>query len=177
MKCPKCKLDNLKEIKINGIKIDRCEHCGGLWFDKDELKITRDHRDKNLSWLDFDLWKDKNKLVLSGKSINCPRDEKPLFKIKYGNTDIMVDICLDCHGVWLDKEELDKIISALKEKINAETIPEYLSDLGGEVKELIIHPNQAEIELRHIVILMKLLEYRFLAQHPRISEITSVLPH
>ena len=177
MECPKCKTENLKEIKINGVKIDRCENCGGLWFDKNELKITRDHRDKNLSWLKFDLWKDENKLMVSGQLINCPKDGKPLFKIKYGSTDIMVDICLDCHGVWLDKNELDKIVSELKQKINSETIPEYLSDLGGEVKELIIHPDQAEIELRHIVILMKLLEYRFLAQHPKISEITSVLPH
>ena len=177
MKCPKCKIEDLEKIKINGVKIDRCENCGGLWFDKDELKITRDHRDKNLSWLDFDLWKDENKLMISGQSINCPKDDKPLFKIKYGSTDIMVDICLNCHGIWLDKNELDKIISELKQKINSETIPEYLNDLSGEVKELIVHPDQAEIELRHIMILMKLLEYRFLAQHPKISEITSVLPH
>ena len=176
MNCPKCDNRNLKEIKINGVKIDRCEHCGGLWFDRDELKIVRDHRDKNLSWLDFDLWKDSDKLTVSSRS-NCPRDGKPLFKIKCGNTDVMVDICLECRGIWLDKNELDKIISALKERINSETIPEYLNDLGGEVKELIIHPDRAEIELRHIIILMKLLEYRFLAQHPKISEITSVLPH
>ena len=176
MKCPKCKVENLKEIKINGIKIDRCEHCGGLWFDKYELKITRDHRDKNLSWLDFDLWKDENKLVVSGRSINCPRDEKPLFKIKCKNTDVMVDVCLECHGVWLDKNELDKIISALKEKINSETIPEYLNDLGKEIAELLTHPDKADIELRHITILMKLLEYRFMSYHPYFAEIISKLP-
>jgi Zn-finger nucleic acid-binding protein len=177
MKCPKCDDKNLGEIKINGVKVNRCKNCGGLWFDRDELKIVRDYRDENLSWLDFDLWKDGDKLTVSGKSINCPLDGKPLFKIRCGNTDVMVDVCLECHGIWLDKDELNKIISALKEKINSETIPEYLNDLGGEVKELIVHPDQAEIELRHIMILMKLLEYRFLAQHPKISEITSILPH
>ena len=176
MNCPKCDNKNLKEIKINGVKVDRCLNCGGLWFDRDELKIVRDHRDKNLSWLDFDLWKDADKLMVSGRS-DCPRDGKPLFKIKCENTNVLVDICLDCQGIWLDKDELDKIISTLKEKINSETVPEYLNDLGSEVKELIAHPGQAEIELRHIMILMKLLEYRFLAQHPKISEITSVLPH
>ncbi len=176
MKCPKCNDINLEEIKINGIRVDRCKNCGGLWFDRDELKIVRDHRDRNLSWLDFDLWKDTDKLMVSGRS-DCPRDGKPLFKIKCKNTNVLVDICLDCQGIWLDKDELDKIISALKEKINSETVPEYLNDLGSEVKELIVHPGQAEIELRHIMILMKLLEYRFLAQHPKISEITSVLPH
>lgn len=176
MKCPKCKLEELKEIEIDGVKIDRCEYCGGLWFDKDELKITRDHRDQNLSWLDFDLWEDGSKLMVSGKSIDCPKDRQPLFKIKYGNTNIMVDICLDCHGIWLDKNELDKIISELKEKINTETIPEYISDLGKEIAELLAHPNKADIELRHIMIVMKMLEYRFLAQHPKIAEIISALP-
>lgn len=175
MKCPKCS-ENLEEIKINSVKVDRCGNCGGLWFDRDELRIVRDHRDKNLSWLDFDLWKDRNKLTTSGKSIDCPRDGKPLFKIKYKKTNVLVDICLDCRGVWLDKDELDKIISALKAKISSETIPEYLNDLSGEVKELVVHPKQVEIELKHIVILMKLLEYRFAAQHPKILEITSVLP-
>jgi len=177
MQCPKCNNKNLEKIKINDIKVDRCSNCGGLWFDKNELKITRDHRDQNLSWLKFDLWEDENKLMISGRSINCPRDKKPLFKIKYGETGVMVDICFDCHGIWLDKEELDKIILELKEKINSETIPEYLNDLSGEVKSLVIHPDQMEIELKHIMILMKLLEYRFLAQYPRISEITSALPH
>lgn len=177
MKCPKCKLEDLKETKINGVKIDRCENCGGLWFEKNELKTVRDHRDGNLSWLDFDLWEDKSKLTVSDKSINCPKDGKHLFKIKYGKTNIMVDICLDCHGIWLDREELDKIISELKEKINSETFPEYLNDLGKEIVELLTHPDKADIELRHILIIMKMLEYRFLSQHPKISEITSVLPH
>jgi len=176
MRCPKCD-ENLEEIKINGVKVDRCGNCGGLWFDRDELRIVRDHRDENLSWLEFDLWKDKNKLAVSGKSIDCPRDGKPLFKIKYGKTNVLVDVCLDCRGVWLDKDELDKIISALKAKISSETIPEYLNDLSGEVRELVVRPNQAEVELKHIMILMKLLEYRFVAQHPKILEIASVLPH
>lgn len=175
MKCPKCN-KNLEGIKINSVKVDRCKNCGGLWFDKDKLKIVRDHRDENLSWLDFDLWKDRNKLTTSGKSIDCPRDGKPLFKIKYNGTGVMVDVCLNCRGIWLDKNELDKIISALKAKISSKTIPEYLNDLSGEVKELVVHPNQAEIELKHIMILMKLLEYRFVAQHPKIVEIISVLP-
>ena len=157
MKCPKCKLEDLKEAMINHIKIDRCDCCGGLWFDKKELRISRDARDKDLSWLDFDLWEDQDKLAVSGKSANCPKDGKPLFKIKYEDTDVMVDICLDCHGVWLDKGELDNIIAQLKERINSETIPEYLNDLGKEIAELLAHPSHADVELRHIAIVMKLL--------------------
>ena len=175
MNCPKCN-SQLKEIKINGAKVNCCDNCGGIWFDKDELRLVRDERDKNLSWLDFDLWNNKDELSVSGKSINCPRDGKPLFKIKCGNTEVLVDICLECHGIWLDKDELNKIISELKEKINKETIPEYIDDLSVEIGKLITHQEKIGVEAKHIAIIMKLIEYRFMSQHPDLAKAISKLP-
>ena len=175
MNCPKCN-NKLTQTKINGAQVNYCDNCGGIWFDKDELKLVRDERDKNLSWLDFDLWNDKDKLSVSGKSINCPRDGKPLFKIKCGNTGVMIDICLECRGVWLDKNELDKIISELKEKVDSETIPEYINDLGMEVEKLITHQGKIWVEAKHIAIIMKLIEYRFMSQHPDLAKMISELP-
>jgi len=175
MRCPKC-TKNLDEVVVNNCKINRCSMCGGIWFDKDELNMIKDERDKNLSWLDFDLWSDESKLKASGTFIDCPRDGSPLFKIKYGPSDVMVDICLQCHGIWLDKDELDKILLDLKQKVNSETLPEYLKDLEEEVKDIVLEPHHTKEDLRNIAIIMKLMEYRLAAQHPKITEITSVLP-
>lgn len=36
MKCPKCGHD-LKEEDLGGVKIDRCTHCEGVFFDAGEL--------------------------------------------------------------------------------------------------------------------------------------------
>ena len=36
MKCPKCGHD-LKERDLDGVKIDRCTHCEGVFFDAGEL--------------------------------------------------------------------------------------------------------------------------------------------
>ena len=36
MKCPKCGFD-LQEIEFKKIKIDKCNECDGIWFDKGEL--------------------------------------------------------------------------------------------------------------------------------------------
>ncbi|MEW6736525.1 MAG: zf-TFIIB domain-containing protein [Acidobacteriota bacterium] len=36
MKCPKCG-DDLKEVEYIGIKIDKCTHCQGVFFDAGEL--------------------------------------------------------------------------------------------------------------------------------------------
>ena len=40
--------------------------------------------------------------------MNCPRDAQPLqVTYKHG---IEVDTCSTCHGIWLDRDELDKIL-------------------------------------------------------------------
>lgn len=41
MKCPKCGA-GLTEIDYNGIKIDRCSSCEGVWLDTGELDAVAD---------------------------------------------------------------------------------------------------------------------------------------
>lgn len=36
MKCPKCGMD-LQEIELQGVKVDQCANCGGIFFDAGEL--------------------------------------------------------------------------------------------------------------------------------------------
>jgi Zn-finger nucleic acid-binding protein len=175
MKCPKCDYE-LSELVLGGSKVHHCGRCGGIWFDKDELSAVKDERDQDLSWLEYDLWSDKDQLQPSGSSVECPRDRQPLFKIKYGPSDVLVDVCMECHGVWLDKDELDKILAELKEKVTTETIPEYLRDLETQVKDLVVDPGHTKEELRNIAIIMKLIEYRLAAEHPTLAKITSSLP-
>lgn len=37
MKCPKCGME-LIEINYNGIKVDECSECEGVWLDSGELE-------------------------------------------------------------------------------------------------------------------------------------------
>jgi hypothetical protein len=37
MRCPKCGM-HLVEIDFKGIKIDKCSHCSGSWFDAGEIE-------------------------------------------------------------------------------------------------------------------------------------------
>lgn len=48
MYCPKCGM-NLIEIEYNGIWVDKCSVCEGIWLDASELDTVA-HMDK--SWLD-----------------------------------------------------------------------------------------------------------------------------
>lgn len=40
--CPKCGL-GLTEISFRGVRIDKCFHCNGLWFDSGEFEQAAGH--------------------------------------------------------------------------------------------------------------------------------------
>lgn len=40
-KCPRCGAD-LKEHDHHGVRIDRCDDCGGIWLDKGELELLEE---------------------------------------------------------------------------------------------------------------------------------------
>jgi hypothetical protein len=40
-KCPKCGCD-LEERNHNGVKIDQCSECSGMWLDKGELELIEE---------------------------------------------------------------------------------------------------------------------------------------
>lgn len=40
MKCPKCGME-LQSIDFNGVTVDRCANCKGMWFDEGEVEKTQ----------------------------------------------------------------------------------------------------------------------------------------
>jgi hypothetical protein len=47
MKCPKCGYD-LITGEWQGIQIDQCTHCHGIWFDAGEAESLLMHEDRNV---------------------------------------------------------------------------------------------------------------------------------
>ena len=47
MKCPKCGADLTTET-LQGVQIDRCPECHGLWLDQGELEVLMKHEDPGL---------------------------------------------------------------------------------------------------------------------------------
>src|SRR3989344_2898999 len=54
MSCPICK-QNFEKAIFYGVEIDYCSQCLGLWFEEEELRWTKDVKDRDLRWLDIDL--------------------------------------------------------------------------------------------------------------------------
>lgn len=47
MKCPKCGMD-LQEIDLQGVKVDQCANCGGIFLDAGELDQLSKQGDQGL---------------------------------------------------------------------------------------------------------------------------------
>jgi Zn-finger nucleic acid-binding protein len=107
--CPKdwVKMDQLT-VKVLGpdVTIDECPKCHGIFLDAGELKKLI--KDKKLSdYLTKEIGtQSKSQLV-------CPRCGG-LMDIEKAD-DIEVDVCISCHGVWLDPRELEDLKAKSKE--------------------------------------------------------------
>ncbi|UCG68019.1 MAG: zf-TFIIB domain-containing protein [Thermoplasmata archaeon] len=108
IECHRCWVDTDRvEVEVLGpnIEIDICPKCKGIWLDYGELKKIL--MDRKLS--DY---LTKNIGTKSKSEMVCPRCGG-LMDIERAE-DIEVDVCLTCHGVWLDSGELEALKSKSK---------------------------------------------------------------
>lgn len=101
LQCPKCK-HGMEEITHEGITIDRCSHCHGLWFDEDEMHQLKDIVDSDV--LDIGDPEVGQKYD-SRADVDCPRCGKRMIKSADDKQiHIWYEVCED-HGIFLDAGE------------------------------------------------------------------------
>ena len=104
MKCPRTGTD-LKEIEIDGVKIDISESCGGVWFDNFELEKF-DNVDKAAGAELVELlakYTDKE-LDLEPRLQSPRHPEVTMMRQFYSPAQrIEIDVCPQSGGVWLDR--------------------------------------------------------------------------
>ncbi len=129
MTCPRCKKE-LEQAIFHNTEIDYCPQCLGIFFEEGELEQAKDNHDRDLRWLDIDLWEDKNRFKIVRGIRSCPYCRLPLYEVYYDDSSVVVDVCNLCHGVWLDRAEFKKIIEYLKKKADYQALNEYLKTLA-----------------------------------------------
>ncbi|HPN85363.1 MAG TPA: zf-TFIIB domain-containing protein [Victivallales bacterium] len=116
--CPKCPGVKLVENKVGDTIVHQCECCSGIWLDKGELNLIAHPVVGDLEYC--------SKENIEEDRISeyfCPacKDVK-MKKVNFVTySDISMDYCEKCEGLWLDRGELDAIIAEV-EKL--EHIPE-----------------------------------------------------
>jgi len=175
--CAVCDNNKLKNVKIGNMEVGYCEKCQGYWFDKDELRKIKDEKLDNAKWFDFDLWKDFSHFNAKKSNKKCPTDDIELYALDYDNSDIKIDICKECHGIWLDKGEFKKIIQYVKDESDHEILHHYAKNYFQELGEIFTEPEGLRSEINDFLIISHIFKYKFLAQHPKLSEFLMSLPH
>ncbi|MCM2372139.1 TFIIB-type zinc ribbon-containing protein [Aporhodopirellula aestuarii] len=111
MQCPRDG-STLVSTKYEGeIVVDQCPSCGGVWLDAGELQALqqlaeRDHK-TYLRRIDIIARAYEFARQETRPEITCPKCGGRLEAGEYVYcSQIMIDRCVDCAGVWLDKGEL-----------------------------------------------------------------------
>lgn len=98
--CPRDR-SPLAPRKLEGVTVDECPRCSGVFFDANEL--GRATGDKELA---------KYLAQVHGKANSpmvCPGCGNLMDLDKVG--DVEVDHCTSCLGVWLDAGEMDRVVA------------------------------------------------------------------
>lgn len=103
MNCPKCD-GSLSMVELRGTQVDKCSKCRGIWFDEHELETIMAMKRSDLRSLGGHGDDAFNRA--KGK---CPRDGSELMRVCARSTKIVVDVCPECQGLWLDGGELHKL--------------------------------------------------------------------
>jgi Zn-finger nucleic acid-binding protein len=167
MKCSKCGND-LTRKNLEGVEIDECTKCGGIWFDEDELRKAKDNKDADLNWLDFDVLKSPQRINTEENIYKCPKCNVNMEKIKYDKSNIIIDYCPSCRGIWLDKGEFGLIIEYLTKELLNKSKEEYFKEVLKQGKEIFTGKEGFISEWKDFITVARFMLYRINAE--RISK-------
>lgn len=101
MNCPKCRREPMKPETYEGIEIDRCPVCKGMFFEKGELEQMIVRQVSGADTFAFSSTSD----VMDDVAAHCTRCDQDMIA-HTGAADLRVDICEKCGGIFLDQGEL-----------------------------------------------------------------------
>lgn len=169
MKCPDCG-NTLKMAAYLGVNIYECDKCDGKWFGHDELKMAIDKKEDSLRWLDFNVFEDIEGKYASAESAKiCPKCNTHLTAKKYSESSVLIGVCHKCGGVWLDKNEFQKIIKYLEHVVFTEPAKGYAKEVMKEFKEIFTGPQNKISEIKDFIAVVKLFELRLVVENPWIA--------
>ena len=125
MKCPKCGGDLLPVVQ-DSIEVDRCDQCGGLWFDRMEADRLRKVKGSAgaLDTGDAKVGEAQNQ---QGK-IECPRCHTPMIRmVDLDQHHIWFESCTVCYGRWFDAGEF--------QDLQHDTVVDFFRDLFARERE------------------------------------------
>lgn len=113
MKCPRCQ-NPLKPEQYEQITLDRCASCQGTWLDAGEIQLINRAQEAT-----FTAEQTAAALKSAGTGVSpdehrsvelCPKCSARMNPMNFNySSGVIVDVCPQQHGIWLDHSELEKV--------------------------------------------------------------------
>ena len=102
MQCPKCKAE-FEAVMFNGVEVDRCRGCKGIWFDMLEKEdLVAISGSESIDTGDAKTGEKYNDLT----NVSCPHCEIPMITmIDKDQHHIQFECCPTCFGTFFDAGE------------------------------------------------------------------------
>jgi Zn-finger nucleic acid-binding protein len=110
-RCIKCGQD-LRPLDIQGVEIDHCGSCGGIWLDEGEIRALAARPGETMA----DVAALEARIAAFSSTdpgpapevlgVPCPACAGKLTHAVFGPT--AVELCSACHGLFIDRGELEK---------------------------------------------------------------------
>ncbi len=107
--CPAC-VKAMKSTQIEGMSLELCYECGGLWMDRGETERLLQREQLPYS-LENPPARDPKSVVVPHGQRRCPKCESPLVLADIEGVD--AEGCRGCGGLWLEKGELGELRARL----------------------------------------------------------------
>jgi uncharacterized protein len=110
MNCPVCRVDMIV-VEYEGIELDHCVKCGGVWFDRNELEYMLERAALRVEDLHIKAAPRTVVAAAHEKPRRCPLCRKPMKKLAVGGADpLILDRCERHGGYWFDRGELPRAV-------------------------------------------------------------------
>lgn len=116
--------------------IEMCNDCAGIWFEENNFGdfVRGLAASESIPNDIVELFKHRDVLLthkVEEKAKACPRCRKELRKFNYSyDSNVILDKCPDCGGIWADKGEIERAATYLKGDPRAHAIGEGLAELS-----------------------------------------------
>jgi len=97
--------ESLEKVPAAGIEIDACRTCKGVWLDRGEIESLA----KGFHGADLRAFRGAGSFATGPRE--CPACGRKLLPLRYGAgpRSVIIDRCIDCGGLWLDRGELGAV--------------------------------------------------------------------
>jgi len=116
-------------IELEGVEIDYCTDCGGIWLDAGELELLLGNPEQAGKLLNSF----KVDTACTEKARRCPICLKKMQKVIVGQSTptLLIDKCRKGDGLWFDKGELQDILNRAQLDEDSK-IQKLLADMFGQ---------------------------------------------